>query len=468
MPEQIVFDTEKRAAKRKRSTFTIQYSRAGDEEPSRMSSTIDVSSKSVLFEDTRLLSIGDELSMDLTIPSLCKPVHVEGHINRIIEKEKGKVFYHCMLFDRILDKDREYLEKYVQLIDMESLLEMAMALGASDIHLVASKPPIFRVDKELVASELPNLVSDDLENMIYSIMTEQQKDQFNKRLELDFTYLVSDGLKFRINVHREKRNLEAALRVIPSTIKSPSELGLPDLFTELAVMQSGLLLISGPVNSGKTTTMAALVDLINSTRNCMIVGIEDPIEYIHENKFSVVKQREVGVDTMSYTYALKHVLHQDADVVFVGELQDSESVSMAMTAAQNGKLVIAVIQATDTVNALLKLTEYFPHELREHMNSHLASCLECVTAQLLFPRLDGKGKTPAVESIMCLPNIKRIIREGSLDKLPDHITAGVAAGVVTMEDSIKKLVDSGLINPEDAAAFKKSIGATVKSTVMPV
>ncbi|OGX11952.1 MAG: type IV pili twitching motility protein PilT [Omnitrophica bacterium RIFOXYB12_FULL_50_7] len=344
----------------------------------------------------------------------------------------------------------------MQSVDVNSILRLAIKTKASDIHFVANQPYFFRIHGELVPSGSFPITPEDLREMILSMLTPQGKEEFEKNLELDFSFAIPEGNHFRVNVHLERGNLEAALRVIPIEIKTISELGLPPVVEELTKKKKGLIIVTGPAGSGKTTTQAAMIDAINKQSASLIISIEDPIEYVHECKRSIVKQREVGADTLSFANAIKHSLRQDPNVIFIGEMRDLESISMALTAAETGHLVLTTLHTIGAAESMHRMADVYPPEQQFQIFSLLSTCLEGVISQILLPRKDGKGRVLATEVLIATPAVKNLIRTGKIEQISSYFETGAESGMHSLDSSILKLFKNGLIDEQTALSFARN------------
>jgi twitching motility protein PilT len=315
--------------------------------------------------------------------------------------------------------------------DIKELLHHAVEKGASDLHITQDLPPMLRIDGELHATRYDVLNRETTKKMVYGLLNDDQKVRFEEQLELDLSLFIPGLCRFRVNVHMQKGSVEAAFRVIPNIIKSIAELELPPIIGELARRPNGLVLVTGPTGVGKTTTLAAMVDLVNSERRCLIVSIEDPIEYVHQHKKSVVKQREVGIDTRSFASALKYALRQDPNVILVGEMRDLETISTAITAAETGHLVLSTLQ-------------------QEQIKVQLSGCVQGIICQQLLPKKDKKGRLPACEIMIGTSAVRSLIREHKTEQLMTVIQTGGQYGMTTMDKAIKNLYLKGLIDIETA------------------
>jgi len=340
--------------------------------------------------------------------------------------------------------------------DMRELFNTAFAKRASDIHLTEHAPPMIRIDGSLQPLPLAPLTRADTKRLIYSILTDRQKAQFERELELDMSIDVQGLGRFRVNVHLQRGSVEAALRLVPSEIRSLQELGLPPIVAELARKPNGLVLITGPTGVGKTTTLAAMVDLINHERRHHIVIIEDPIEYVHKNHLSIIKQREVYADTKSFSAALVHCLRQDPNMIVVGELRDLETMSTALTAAETGHLVLATLHTADAAQTIDRILDVFPPYRQDEIKVQLSECLQGVVCQQLLPRADKPGRVLAYEVMVATMAVRNLIREHATEQILTVLQTGGQYGMCTMDACIKTLYDRKLISYETAMSRVKN------------
>ncbi len=342
-------------------------------------------------------------------------------------------------------------------MEIRELLLLCIEKKASDLHLTEKEPPILRIDGKLIRTQQATLAKDTLKKMIYGVLTDPQKEIFEKDMELDFSLALPGLDRFRVNIHLQKGSVEAAFRRVPLTIPSIESLGLPPITIELARKANGLVLVTGPTGVGKTTTLAAMVDLINNERECLIISIEDPIEFIHTNKKSIIKQREIYSDTHSFAAALRHALRQDPNVIVVGEMRDLETISTTLTAAETGHLVLATLHTPDAPQTVERIIDVFPPHQQQQVKLQLADCLQGVISQLLLPCASGTGRIMANEIMVGTPGIRNLIREQEIEQIPTLMQTGSQHGMKTMDKSLKELYQKGAITLDVAISKVKNI-----------
>ncbi|VAX37159.1 Twitching motility protein PilT [hydrothermal vent metagenome] len=342
-------------------------------------------------------------------------------------------------------------------MDLRELLKLTIDRKASDLHLTTDSHPILRINGQLsLIDQQPILSKDQLKKSIYSLLTDDQKEKFEKDRELDFSLALEDLERFRVNVHIQRGSVEAAFRRIPLYVPDISDLGLPNAIVDFSRKPNGLVLITGITGSGKTTTLASMINIINEERACMIMCVEDPIEYVHKNKKSVIKQREIYSDTHSFSEALKRCLRQDPDVIVVGEMRDLETISTALTAAETGHLVLATLHTPDAPQTIERIIDVFPSHQQQQVRIQISAALQGVVCQTLIPRADGLGRVLASEVLVATPAIRNLIREQAVEQIPTSIQTGISFGMHTMDMSLKILYENGLISYEDAITRVKS------------
>lgn len=341
-----------------------------------------------------------------------------------------------------------------QRLDIHKLLKVAIRANASDLHIIAGRPPMFRVNGELRPLEgVPELSPAMTRKLVLSLFNHAQRERFDLEHELDFAMTLGGGggHRFRVNAHVQRGTTAAAIRLIPSTIPDVGVLGLPTLVPDLALRQQGLVLVTGPTGSGKSTTLAAMIHLINVRRNCHIVTLEDPIEFVHENRMATIEQREIGVDSKSFGAALKYILRQDPDVILVGELRDTETIAAALTAAETGHLVLATLHSNDASQTVDRIIDVFPSSQQSQIRVQFAAELLAVISQRLLPRADGAGRVAAFEVMVANTAVRRLIRDAKTYQLNTTIETSAAEGMISLEKSLTQLVRSGLVTAEAAS-----------------
>ncbi len=334
---------------------------------------------------------------------------------------------------------------------------LAIQQNASDLHLTENCPAIFRIDGNLAPLKSEVLQRDQIQDMIFSVLNDKQKAKFEQDKELDFSLALTGMDRFRVNVHVQRGSVEAAFRRISLFIPSMEELQLPPVIADLARRQNGLVLITGPTGSGKTTTLASMINLINSERACIIMCIEDPIEYIFTNNKSVIKQREVYRDTNSFAEALKRCLRQDPDVIVVGEMRDLETISTALTAAETGHLVLATLHTPDCPQTIERIIDVFPPYQQQQVRLQLSTALQGVISQKLAPRATGKGRIMVPEIMMATAGVRNMIRERAVEQLRTAIQTGGQLGMRTFDKSLSELYLKGIITYETALEMATNV-----------
>ncbi|MGQ9755987.1 MAG: type IV pilus twitching motility protein PilT [Desulfotomaculales bacterium] len=347
---------------------------------------------------------------------------------------------------------------------MAELVSLAAHLGASDVHISAGSPPALRVHGELLPLSAPEwdnllelapekkrpLTPEDTEALAREIMGQHRHDKFLQTGEIDFAYTLPEVGRFRVNAYRQRGTTALALRLIPARIPTPAELGLPAVVGELAQKPRGLVLVTGPTGTGKTTTLAAMVDLINEAKRCHIITLEDPIEYVHRHKKSLVNQREIGQDSLSFAAALRAALREDPDVILVGEMRDLETIATAITAAETGHLVLATLHTSGAAQTIDRIIDVFPPHQQQQVKVQLANVIEGVISQLLLPRIDRPGRVAAVEVMVATYAIRNLIREGKTHQIPSQLQTGGRYGMQTFDMALRDLYKAGIISREEA------------------
>jgi twitching motility protein PilT len=330
-------------------------------------------------------------------------------------------------------------------VHMDDLLQVVVDEGASDLHLRVGVPPIIRLHGSLVAMELPVLGPEDTEGLMKAITSESHIQKVREQGGTDFGFAYGDKARFRVSVFKERGNYGLVLRQIPNRLMTLEEIGLPPSVKDMLYRPRGLILVTGPTGSGKTTTLASMVDVINIERDCHIITIEDPIEYYHPHKKSVVTQREIGVDVPDFAEALRRALRQDPDVMLVGEMRDLETMEAAITAAETGHLVFATLHTTGAARTVDRIVDAFPTNQQEQIRTQLASSILAVISQLLLVRADSKGRIASFEIMISTPSIQALIRDNKTFRITSDIQTGAKYGMVTLDSNLMSLYERGLI-----------------------
>jgi twitching motility protein PilT len=333
---------------------------------------------------------------------------------------------------------------------IDQFLKVLVEQKGSDLHLTVGSPPVMRIHGELQRFKFRELTNADMESLIYEIMEEEWRITFVDRLDYDFAYEVEGLARFRANVFWQRKGLGAVLRTIPEDIMSADQLGLPEGVRRMCMLSKGLVLVTGPTGSGKSTTLAAMVDLINNTRNDHILTIEDPIEFVHRNKKSLVNQREIRTNTRSFANALRAALREDPDVIMVGEMRDRETIELGITAAETGHLVFGTVHTSSAPKTVDRMIDVFPADEQEQIRSMLAESLKGVIAQVLLKAKDGKSRMAAWEILVGTSAIGNLIREGKIHQIPSIIQTGKKDGMQLLDQHILEFLMSGRITAEEA------------------
>jgi len=334
---------------------------------------------------------------------------------------------------------------------IDHLLSQMVTLSASDLHLTVGSPPVVRVRGHLQRFDgVPSLTGDDTRDLLYRILSSEQQKQLELKRQLDFAHSIPGVARFRVNAYFQKEALGAAFRLIPNDIKTLEELGLSSSLHQLSEKPRGLVLVTGPTGSGKSTTLASILDEINRTRHDHILTIEDPIEFLHKHKGCIVNQREIGADAMSFADALRGALRQDPDVILVGEMRDLETIATAMTAAETGHLVFGTLHTQSAPGTIDRIIDVFPPEAQEQVRVQIAGTLQGVVTQALLPTADGNGRTPALEILLPDDAVRNLIRQGKVEQVYSVMQTGTAKGMQTMEQSLAELILRNIVTKEVA------------------
>lgn len=338
-------------------------------------------------------------------------------------------------------------------MDIQELIQTTISSNASDLHLSKGNPPIIRVDGELQRVN-QNIIDDAAMQLVFdTVMTEHQKQLFKEKLELDFAYAASENARFRVNAYHHARGCGAAFRTIPTTVPTLEELGLPQIFKDVCEHRNGLILVTGPTGSGKSTTLAAMIDYLNTIKNSHILTIEDPIEFTHQSKNCLINQREVNRDTMSFHAALRSALREDPDIILVGELRDLETIRLALTAAETGHLVMATLHTNSAAKTIDRIIDVFPGDEQAMIRSMLSESLRAIFAQTLLKRKNS-GRVAAQEILVSTPAVRNLIRENKVPQLYSTIQTNQSAGMRTIEQHVQELIAQNVVSTDYNRVFQ--------------
>ena len=332
--------------------------------------------------------------------------------------------------------------------DVKTLLQATVESGASDLHVSAGMPPMIRVRGDMVRSQAPPLPDAEARAMLSTLMNDAQKKEFQERREIDFAFELPGLCRFRANIFEQRRGIGGVFRVIATKIRTLDELGTPRILRDLAMKERGLVLVTGPTGSGKSTTLAAMIDFVNSSRPGHIITIEDPIEFVHESKSCLINQREVGAHTDSFSAALRSALREDPDILLVGELRDLETTALAITAAETGHLVFGTLHTNSAAKTIDRMIDIFPADRQSQVRTMVSESLEGVIAQTLLPTADGKGRVAALEILVGVPALRNLIREDKTTQIQSVMQVGAQHGMQTLDQALKDLVITGKITRE--------------------
>jgi twitching motility protein PilT len=338
------------------------------------------------------------------------------------------------------------------MVTLRELLEQMVKMNASDLHLTVGAPPVVRVDGKLIRLQMDPLNSEMTKKLSYSMLNEKQKLKFEQNSELDFSFGIESMSRFRCNMFMQRGNIAVVLRQIPYRVPSFEELGLPKVIATFSKLPRGLILVTGPTGSGKSTTLAAVIDKINKERPVHIITVEDPIEYLHRHQTALVNQREVYSDTTSFASALKYALREDPDVVLVGEMRDLETIEAAISISETGHLAFATLHTNSAVESINRIVDSFPTNQQEQVRVSLSFALQAIVSQCLIPKIGG-GRVVALEVMICTPAIRALIRDDKVHQMYSMIQSGQKYGMKTMNQSLQELYSSGKVTLNDAMAY---------------
>lgn len=338
-------------------------------------------------------------------------------------------------------------------MDISELLIFMVENKGSDLHVSSGEPPVVRIHGDMTKIDVPPLDRDEVHNMVYEILNDQQRKIFEEDLELDFSFALGDIARFRVNIFKQQRGDSAVFRTIPTKIPTFEELNLPKVFMDIARMDKGLVLVTGPTGSGKSTTLAAMIDLINTEEKGHILTVEDPIEFVHKSKNCLVNQRELGPHTKSFANALKSALREDPDIILVGEMRDLETISLALTAAETGHLVFGTLHTSGAPKTVDRVIDVFPSAQQAQVRAMFSESIQAVITQALFRRKDGKGRIAAFEIMIGSPAVRNLIREAKISQIPSIMQTSKGIGMQTMEAAVNELLAKNLVTRDEVSFY---------------
>ncbi len=339
------------------------------------------------------------------------------------------------------------------MLSLEDLLKKTLEFSASDLHLTVGIPPTIRKNGRLSTIGEEKLMPSDTEALVRNMLNDEQWRKYQEAGELDLSFSLKGMGRFRVNVYKQRGTCCAAIRMVNLVIPSVEELGLPGIVTDMSKKTKGMILVTGPTGSGKSTTLALIIDLINKNRDCHILTLEDPIEYLHKHNKSIVNQREIGNDSHSYSAALRAALREDPDVILVGEMRDTETIAIAVTAAETGHLVLSTLHTIGAANTIDRIIDVFPPYQQQQIKVQLSTVIQSVISQQLLPRKDKPGRVPAIEIMVATPAVRNLIREGKTYQINSQIQTGAKFGMQAMDSSLASLYRKGIISQEDAMTY---------------
>jgi twitching motility protein PilT len=436
----------RRSSRRIRLKFPIWFCRQHHPEELLAGMAQNVSTTGMMFLTRELVNVSTSLRLFFdNMPGDRTARQLGGLVTRTEIDEATGQYIIGVQFTEVSESDRTHLVVALSGTDIMGLLQLAAKRGASDLHLSANHPPMIRVAGELSPLRKNPLSGPDLRDMVYTLLEERHRQVFERELELNFSLSVTPLLRFRVNVHMQRGNVEAAFRRIEPAVWTITQLHLPEVVQRLADYHHGLVLVTGPTGAGKSTTVAAMIEYINTTRAAVIITLENPIEYVYTYKRSVIKQREIGVDTRSYPIALREAMRQDPDVIVIGEIRDSETMKAALDAAETGHLVLATFPAANCVQSILRTYHFFSRERQQEVQVQLANCLRGIVSLRQIPRADTTGVVPATEVLVCTDGVANMIRSGAVEQIPSAMQTGARYGMHTLATSLERLYTAGYI-----------------------
>jgi len=408
----------------------------------------DIGPQSVSFYTEESMHLHSKVRVTFTVLEQEKISFIGQVVRMEIVEEPPYKFLVGLKMDDVDSENRKKIDRFLYKIDIENALKDLDLTDVVDIHFTAGYPPIAKKIGRLEISKCEPLGENTLRTLLLNILDEHRYKEFTREKEINFVYPYKDSVRFRVNLHVQQGKVEGVFRLIPDKISLPSELGLPPVAEQMIDNQRGLILVAGRTGSGKTTTLASMVEMLNEKRKGIIISVESPIEYIHTNRNCIIKQREVGRDTLSFFNAAKNALRQGPDVLLIGEILDKETIEVAVTAAETGMLVLTSIHAADSSQALDRVMSFFPAEMQKHILIRLSLVLKGVITQTLIPRSDGKGLVVGAEVVVVNDAIRRIVRDGDWRQIPTVIQTSRNIGMQSMKMSLERYYLQGIIDGE--------------------
>ena len=438
---------ERRVFPRVRLKLPVRF--RPDDEPQgwRTGTTQYISASGLLMSAEDRCNVDARVVLLVSVPREKAPRQITGVVTRSEFDERDHCYLLGIKFTELDEADHRLIDAALRSTDIVGLLRLAAEAGASDVHLSANQPPMVRIAGTLRVLRKEPLQGPELKHMIYTLMDDRQRQAFERDLELNFSLAVEATIRYRVNVHCQRGHVEAAFRRIEPAVHTIAELHLPSILLRFAELHNGLVLVTGPTGAGKTTTVAAMINHINATKTAVVITLENPIEYVHIYQKSVIKQREVGIDTRSYPTALREAMRQDPDVIVVGEVRDEETMKTALDAAETGHLVMATFPAANATDTIMRVIHFFTKDRQQEAALQLANCLRAIVSLRLVPTVKG-GVLPATEILVNTFGIANSIRTSGLEQIPSMLQTGAQQGMHSMQSSLDHLLKEGHISAD--------------------
>ncbi len=453
---------ERRTSQRIRLRFPVRFRTDDHPDVWHAGFTEDISAAGMLVATDAPVAVATRLIALFSVPGERTPRQLNGIVTRSQVNEVHGGYLVGFNFADLDEASRAHITAALRTTDIMGLLRLAATSEASDVHLAANHPPLIRVAGRLKPLRSAPIEAGNLKHMIYTLMDERQRQTFERDLELNFSLSVDPTIRYRVNVHHQRGNVEAAFRRIEPAVRTIAELNLPPILERFAELQDGLVLLTGPTGAGKTTAVAAMVNHINATKAAIVITLENPIEYIYTYHLSVIKQREIGTDTHAFPIALREAMRQDPDVIVVGEVRDEETMKTALDAAETGHLVLATFPAANCTDALLRVIHFFRKDRQQEAQLQLANGLRAIVSQRLLPRMDAVGIIPATEVLINTTAVSNMIRSGSLEQIPSVIQTSMKQGMHNLDSSLERLHRAGIISLDTLKQHSADLEETLR------